>query len=66
MAGLVLQESVVHPDHVDPNDLKETEVLKDTTGLPGLKAIRAFKDPRAILENPSLPLLLCHLRSPWW
>ena len=32
----------------------------------GLKAIRALKDQRAILVNPSQLLLLCHLRCPWW
>ena len=31
-----------------------------------LEAIKARKDPRAILVNPSQLLLLCHLRLPSW
>ena len=54
--------SMVLPDRVDPKDLKETKLLKEIRGLLDLKAIRALRDPRAILVNPSQLLLLCHLR----
>ena len=56
------QASMVLPDRVDPKDLKETKLLKEIRGLLDLKAIRALRDPRAILVNPSQLLLLCHLR----
>ena len=59
------QVSMVHADRVDPKDLKETKVVKEIRGLLDLKAIRALRDPRAILVNQSQPLLLCHLRCPW-
>ena len=49
----------------DPKDLKETEVVKEIRGLLDLKAIRALKDPRVILVNPSQLLQLCHLQRPW-
>ena len=45
--------SMVLPDRVDPKDLKETKLLKEIKGLLDLKAIRVFRDPRAILVNPS-------------
>ena len=54
--------SMVLPDRVDPKDLKETKLLEEIRGLLDLKAIRALRDPRAILVNPSQLLLLCHLR----
>ena len=60
------QASMVLPDRVDPKDLKEKMVLKEIRGPLDLKAIRALKDPRAILVNPSQLLLLCHLQCPWW
>ena len=60
------QASRVLPDRVDPKDLKETKVLKEIRGLLDIKAIRALKDPRAIPVNQSQPLLLRHLRCPWW
>ena len=60
------QASMVLPDRVDPKDLKERKVLKEIRVLLDLKAIRALKDPRAMLVNQSQPLLLCHLRCPWW
>ena len=41
------------------------KVLKEIRGLLDLKAIRALKDPRAILVNPSQLLLLCHLQCLW-
>ena len=56
------QASMVLPDRVDPKDLKETKLLKEIRGLLDLNAIRALRDPRAILVNPSQLLLLCHLR----
>ena len=54
--------SMVLPDRVDAKDLKETKLLKEIRGLLDRKAIRALRDPRAILVNPSQLLLLCHLR----
>ena len=39
---------------------------KEIRGLLDLKVIRALRDPRAILVNPSQLLLLCHLQCPWW
>ena len=57
---------MVLPDRLDPKDLKETKVFKEIRGLLDLKAIKALRDPRAILVNPSQPLLLCLLQCPWW
>ena len=53
-------------DQLGPRDHKDREVLKEIRGLLDQMAIRALKDPRAILVNSSQLLLLCHLRSPWW
>ena len=53
------QASMVHPDCVDPKDLKETEVLKEIRGLLDLKAIRAIMDPRVIpVESISAPSIV--------
>ena len=56
------QASMVLQNRLDPKDLKETKLLKEIRGILDLKTIRALRDPRAILVNPSQLLLLCHLR----
>ena len=53
-AGLVAQASMVR------------QGPKDHRGPLDLGAIRALKDPRAILVNPSQLLQLSHPRFPWW
>ena len=57
---------MVLPDHADPEDPKEKEVLQEIWDHLGLKAMRAPKDQRVILVNLSQLLRLCHLRCPWW
>ena len=42
------------------------KVFREIRDLLDLRVIRALKDPRAILVNPSQPLLLCPLRYPLW
>ena len=54
-AGLVLQASMVRPV---PWDHRGLEVLREIRGLLDLGAIRALRDPRVILVNPSQLLLL--------
>jgi len=59
----VLQASMVR---LGLRDHRAQKVFREIRDLLDLRAIRALKDPRAILVNPSQPLLLCPLRSPWW
>ena len=47
--------------HKGLRDLRVLKVLKEIRDHLDLKAIRALKDPRAILVNPSQLPLLCHL-----
>jgi len=47
-------------------DHRAQKVFREIRDLLGLRVIRALKDPRAILVNPSQPLLLFPLRRPWW
>ena len=54
-AGLVPQASMVR---LGPRDHRGLKVLREIRGLLDLEAIRAHKDPRAILVNPSQLLLL--------
>ena len=42
------------------------KVFREIGDLLDIRVVRALKDPRAILVNPSQPLLLCPLRCPWW
>ena len=51
-------------DQPGPRDHRDQEELEEMKGHLDLKAIRALKDPRAILVNPSQLLLLLYLRSP--
>jgi len=56
------QASMVHPGLPDHRGLKVFREIRDHRDL---KAIGALKVPRAMLVNPSQPLLLCPLRCPW-
>ena len=55
VAGLVPQASMVR---LGPRDRRGLKVLREIRGLLDLGAIRALKDPRVILVNPSQLLLL--------
>ena len=63
VAGLVPQASMVR---LGPRDHRGLKVLREIRGLLDLVAIRALKDPRAILVNPSQLLLLSHSQFPRW
>ena len=51
-------------DQPGPRDHRDQEELEEIKGRLDLKAMRALKDPRAMLVNPSQLLLLLYLRSP--
>ena len=54
-AGLVPQANMVR---LGPGDHRGLKVLREIRGLLDLGAIRALKDPKVILVNPSQLLLL--------
>ena len=51
-------------DQPGPRDHSDQEELEEIKGRLDLKAIRALKDPRAILVIPSQLLLLLYLGCP--
>jgi len=64
--GLVTEVPQANMVRLGLRDHRAQKVFREIRDLLVLRAIRALKDPRAILVNPSQPLLLFPLRRPRW